>query len=58
MSAYIALRVEETYDTSGLEAAQAKYRAFFISTSLYTRYKADCDTILTTDGYGECIVTV
>lgn len=57
MSAYIALRIMETYDASGLDSAQAKYRAFFITTKLYVKYKADCDTILISDGYESCIVT-
>ena len=57
MSAYIASRIELAYDENGLEAGQAKYRAFFITTTLWTRYQADTDTILTVDGYEACIVT-
>ncbi|NRU52596.1 hypothetical protein [Clostridium beijerinckii] len=58
MSTFIALQIMKAYDTNGLEAGQAKYRGYFISTKLYLAYKADCDTILTTDGYSQVIVTV
>jgi hypothetical protein len=57
MSEYMAFRIMEAFDESGLESAQAKYRAYFINTKLYLKYKPDCDTILTTDGYAQCIVT-
>lgn len=57
MVAYIANKIETVFDTQGLTVAQAKYRAYFVNTTLYLRYKADVDTILTTDGYGDCIVT-
>lgn len=57
MSAYITRNIETVFDTQGQEAAQARYRAWFISTPLYTRYKADADAILNTDGYSACIVT-
>lgn len=40
----------------GLEAGQAKYAAYFVNTHIYADYKADVDTILTTDGYGDAIV--
>lgn len=56
MSAYSAMIIKQAYDADGLEAGQARYRALFISTKIYSRYKADADTILSTDGYGDCIV--
>ena len=56
MVTYVALKIKETHDKQGLTQAQALYRAFFISTAIYNRYKADVDTILTVDGYGDCIV--
>ena len=55
MSAYIAAKIEDTYNTQGIEAAKTKYKAFFINTPLYKNYKLDADTILTTDGYENCI---
>jgi hypothetical protein len=56
MAPFIASRIEKARDVS-LESGQAKYRAFFISTNLYAAWKTDVDTILTTDGYEDCIVT-
>lgn len=40
----------------GLTEGQNKYRAYFVNTRLYLRYKEDVDTILTTDGYEDAIV--
>ena len=57
MVTFIAKRIIEARKVS-LEAGQAKYRAYFINTTMYLSYKSDVDTILTTDGYGDCIVTV
>jgi hypothetical protein len=56
MSAYIAYDIEKMYDKQGLAAAQDRYRAWFIITAIYARYKANTDTILSTDDYGACIV--
>lgn len=55
MSAFIARMIIKARAKS-LEAGQAKYRAYFVNTHLYADYKADTDTILTTDGYADCIV--
>jgi len=38
-------------------SGQARYRAYFINTLIYAGYKADVDTILETEGYGNLIVT-
>jgi hypothetical protein len=57
MAPYIAQNIKTVFDTQGLTAAQDRYRAWFISTAIYARYKAAVDTILSTDGYGDCIVT-
>ena len=58
MSTFIARRVEERKDgVGGLESARELYRAYFIKTKIYAKYKADCDIILETDGYKDCIVT-
>jgi len=56
MVAFIAMAIEKARKT-GLEAGQAKYRAYFISTARYAEFKADVDEILTIDGYADCIVT-
>lgn len=39
-----------------IEAGQKKYRAYFVKTRLYKRWKDNVDTILKTDGYDEVIV--
>lgn len=56
MREFIAGKIEEARDVS-LEKGQAKYRAYFVKTKLWARYKADVDAILTVDGYADCIVT-
>jgi len=58
MSAFIALQIMKAYDNGGLEAGQAKYRGYFITTKLYLKYKPDCDTILITEGHEDLIVTI
>lgn len=40
-----------------LEKGQDKYRAYFVKTKLYKKYREGVDTILTVEGYEECIVT-
>lgn len=52
MTTFIASRIMEEADRS-IEAGQKKYRAYFVKTRLYKRWK---DTILKTDGYDEVIV--
>ena len=59
MATFIALAIMKAADVS-LQAGQDKYRAYFIHTSLYAKYKADVDTILMTDPnplYAMCIVS-
>lgn len=56
MITFIAGRIKDARDKS-LEEGQAKYRAYFVNTSLYLKYKADVDSILIQDGYSDCIVT-
>lgn len=56
MKTFIAGRIELAKESS-LGEGQAKYKAYFINTSLYAKYKADIDAILVQDGYGDCIVT-
>lgn len=56
MITFIAGRIELARDKS-LEEGQAKYRAYFVNTTLYLKYKSEVDAILIQDGYGDCIVT-
>ena len=55
MREFIAEMIKNARDES-LEKGQAKYRAYFIKTTLWKRYKSDVDAILTVDGYADCIV--
>lgn len=54
MTTFIARRIEEA--EKSVEEGQKKYRAYFVKTRLYKRWKDDVDTILKTDGYDEVIV--
>ena len=56
MREFIAGKIEDARQVS-LEAGQAKYRAYFINTKLWAKYKEDVDAILTVDGCADCIVT-
>jgi hypothetical protein len=55
MATFIAQRVIAAAKTS-LVAGRAKYQAYFIATTLYLASKNEVDSILTTDGYTDCIV--
>ena len=55
MATFIASRIMEEAGKS-TEAGQKKYRAYFVKTRLYKRWKDNVDTILKTDGYDEVIV--
>jgi hypothetical protein len=55
MSTFIAERIMEQADRS-VEAGQNKYRAYFVKTKLYEKWRNDVETILITDGYEECII--
>lgn len=39
------------------EEGQAKYRAYFLDVTLYKKWQAEVDAILTAEGYEACIVT-
>lgn len=56
MSSFIANQIIKARKL-GLAEGQAKYRAYFVNTHLYLSQKPDVDTILDTDGYGDCIVS-
>ena len=55
MTTFIASRIMEEANKS-VEAGQKKYRAYFVKTRLYKRWKDNVDTILKTDDYDEIIV--
>lgn len=55
MSTFIANAIMKQADKS-TELGQAKYKAYFVNTSIYSKWQSDVDTILETEGYGECIV--
>lgn len=56
MSTFIARMIEQAAERSE-DQGKAKYRAYFVNTSLYAKWKADVDTILITDGYEGVIVS-
>ena len=56
MSAFIAQQIMKAADISQ-EKGQAKYRAYFVKTPIYVKWKEDVDTILEVEGYEYCIVT-
>lgn len=55
MSTFIAKMIIKQADIS-LESGQNKYRAYFVNTKLYSKWQEDVNTILTTEGYEDCIV--
>ena len=55
MVTFMASRIIEEAEKS-VEAGQKKYRAYFVKTRLYKRWKDNVDTILKTDDYDEVIV--
>ena len=56
MAPFIALSIMNAEDRAAGSGSTA-YKAYFINTTIYTKYKSNVDTILTTDGYSQCIVT-
>ena len=56
MSTFIAQQIMKQAEIS-TEKGQAKYRAYFIKTTIYLKWKEDVDTILEVEGYENCIVT-
>ncbi len=56
MAPFISIMIMQAADRS-LKAGQDKYIAYFVNTHIYERFRADTDTILQTEGYGNCIVT-
>lgn len=56
MSSFIAQQIMKQADIS-IEKGREKYKAYFINTDMYLKWKEDVDTILEVEGYKECIVT-
>ena len=56
MIPFIATAIKQAREVSLLEG-QAKYRAYFIRTERYAKYKDGVDEILIIDGQEDCIVT-
>jgi len=56
MATFIASQIIKQAKVS-TELGKEKYRAYFVNTSLYLAWKEDVDTILSTEGYAEVIVS-
>ncbi|MDB2160111.1 hypothetical protein PMX22_09890 [Clostridium butyricum] len=56
MATFIVQRIEEKRDNYTLKEAQNLYKAYFIDVNIYAKWKASVDSILTIDGYADCIV--
>ena len=57
MTTFIARQIEQKAEVN-IEAGKDKYRAYFVRTKLYVKYKSDVDAILDADGYSAVIVEV
>lgn len=55
MATFIAYQIMKQAKISVVNG-QNKYRAYFVNTSLYLDWKADVDSILEIEGFGEVIV--
>ena len=55
MDKFIAKMIKAQADIS-LEKGQEKYRAYFVNTPIYAKWKESVDAILVADGYADCIV--
>lgn len=55
MSTFIANQIIKQAKKS-ITAGQEKYKAYFIKTKIYEDWRADVDSILTVEGYEDCIV--
>ena len=56
MPVFMAESIKDACDKRGVEAGRELYHAYFGRLPIYERYRAQVEVILTTDGYGECIV--
>lgn len=55
MSTFIAKKIMEKAERS-TEEGQKKYRAYFVKTGLYKKWKDEVDTILRAESYEDVIV--
>lgn len=53
---FIAERIEQECNENGLDAAQEKYRKYFIYIKTYEAYREATDVMLREHGYAACIV--
>lgn len=56
MATFIAKMIMTKADVD-IEQGKEKYRAYFIKTKLYEKWREDVETILITEGYEQCIVS-
>jgi len=56
MVTFIAGRIIREADKS-TERGRKMYTAYFVTTSIYEKWRADVDAILTQDGYEDVIVS-
>ena len=56
MDKFISKMIKAQADIS-LEKGQEKYRAYFVNTLIYAKWKEPVDAILVADGYADCIVS-
>lgn len=55
MPTFIAQSIEKQAEIS-IENGIERYKAYFVKTKKYAKYREDVDTILRTDGYEKVIV--
>ena len=55
MVTFIANRIIREADKS-VEKGRRMYKAYFITTSIYAKWRADVDAILTQEGYEDVII--
>ena len=55
MSTFIARMIEQAAERSE-DQGKEKYKAYFVKTKIYAKWKPDVDTILITDGFESMIV--
>ena len=56
METCMAARIEEAFDISK-ENGVTKYKAYFVRTRIYKKWRPLVDAILDQDGYADAIVT-
>lgn len=56
MSSFITNRIKKERDNYSLKQAQELYKSYFVNISIYEKWRSEVDSLLTSDGYSECIV--